>query len=62
MQFELRIPVGILFSLYGVLLTLYGMFSDPTLYTRSLGLNVNLGWGLILLVFGASLLVIRRRR
>jgi hypothetical protein len=62
MQFELRIPVGILFSLYGVLLTLYGMFSDPTQYTRSLGLNINLGWGLVLLAFGASLLLIRRRK
>jgi hypothetical protein len=62
MQFELRIPVGILFSLYGALLTLYGLFSDPTQYARSLGLNINLGWGLVLLVFGVSLLLVRRRK
>jgi hypothetical protein len=62
MQFQLRIPVGILFSLYGVLLALYGLFGDPAQYARSLGLNINLGWGLVLLAFGASLLLVRRRK
>jgi hypothetical protein len=62
MQFQLRIPVGILFSLYGVLLALYGLFGDPAQYARSLGLNINLGWGLVLLAFGATLLLVRRRK
>lgn len=61
MQFDLRIPLGILFSIYGLLLTVYGMFSDSALYARSLGININLGWGIVLLVFGVALLLLRRR-
>ena len=62
MQFQLRIPLGILFALYGAMLLLYGFFSDPAIYARSLGLNVNLGWGLVLLVFGLVLLLRRNAR
>jgi len=62
MQFQLRIPLGILFALYGAMLLLYGFFSDPAVYARSLGLNVNLGWGVVLLVFGIVLLLPRSPR
>ena len=60
MKFDLRIPIGILFSLYGVILSLYGTFSDPALNERSLGMNVNLTWGLVLLVFGVAMLLLSR--
>jgi len=56
MQFDLRVPIGALFTLYGVLLALYGAFSDHTQYARSLGININLAWGLVLLLFGVGLL------
>jgi len=61
MKFDLRIPIGLLFTIYGVLLALYGVFGDKTQYARSLGLNVNLSWGLVLLVFGLCLLFVRAR-
>jgi hypothetical protein len=61
MNFDLRLPIGALFTIYGVLLAGYGMLSDRAQYSRSLGLNVNLGWGLVLLVFGLCLLVARGR-
>ncbi len=61
MYFDLRLPIGALFTLYGVLLTGYGLLSDKAQYVRSLGLNVNLGWGLVLLVFGLGMLVARAR-
>jgi len=61
MKFDLRIPIGLLFTVYGVLLALYGVFGDKAQYTRSLGINVNLGWGLVLLVFGLCLLFVRAR-
>jgi hypothetical protein len=61
MPFDLRIPIGILFILYGGLLTLYGMLGDSAEYVRSLGMNVNLGWGLVLLLFGAVILLAQRR-
>ncbi len=62
MYFDLRIPIGILFILYGSLLTLYGMLGNPTQYVRSLGMNVNLVWGLVLLLFGATMLLARKNR
>jgi len=61
MNFDLRLPIGALFTLYGALLTLYGAFADKAQYARSLGLNVNLIWGLVLLVFGLSMLIARAR-
>ena len=60
MKFDLRIPIGLLFSLYGVILSLHGAFSDPAMNERSLGMNVNLTWGLVLLVFGVAMLLLSR--
>lgn len=61
MNFDLRLPIGALFTLYGALLFGYGALSDRAQYTRSLGINVNLGWGLVLLVFGLCMLAARAR-
>ncbi len=61
MTFDLRLPIGALFTIYGVLLAGYGVLSDRGQYSRSLGLNVNLGWGLVLLVFGLCLLIAHAR-
>jgi len=52
MKFDLRFPVGILFTIYGVLLAVYGAISDKAIYTKSLGININLIWGIVMLVFG----------
>jgi hypothetical protein len=59
MKFDLRFPIGILFSLYGALLVVFGLVtdSDTGLYARSLGKNVNLIWGAVLLVFGVLMLL-----
>jgi hypothetical protein len=61
MNFDLRLPIGVLFTLYGALLTLYGALGDKAQYARSLGVNINLIWGLVLLVFGLSMLIARTR-
>ena len=53
---DLRIPIGLLFTLLGVLLLGFGLVSDPRLYQVSLGINVNLWWGLAMLAFGAVML------
>ena len=57
--FDIRIPIGALFAALGVLLTLYGAttMSDARLYERSLSININLWWGLAMLVFGAGMLL-----
>jgi len=58
MGLDIRLPIGMMFSLLGALLAVYGLAtgSDSALYHRSLDLNVNFGWGLVLLAFGASML------
>ncbi len=61
MGFDIRLPIGVLFSFLGLLLAGYGVLSDPAIYARSLGINVNLGWGIVLLAFGASMLALWRR-
>ena len=57
MGLDIRIPIGLMFGLIGLMLLVYGLFTgaDP-MYARSLGLNVNLWWGAVLLVFGALML------
>jgi hypothetical protein len=49
---DIRLPIGAVFSLIGILLTAYGFASNEAIYQRSLGININLGWGLVLLMFG----------
>ncbi len=61
MNFDLRLPIGILFSFYGVVLVLYGLLGGQEQYHRSLGININLCWGLVLLAFGALMLLLSRR-
>jgi hypothetical protein len=57
MDLDVRLPIGLMFSLFGVLLAIFGLASDPRIYAEhSLGINVNLGWGVVLLVFGAVML------
>ena len=56
MSLDLRVPIGLLFGILGALLALYGLMSDPAIYQVSLGINVNLWWGLVLMVFGAFML------
>ena len=63
MGLDLRWPIGLMFSLIGALLVLYGLItkSNSELYARSLGLNINLIWGLVLLVFGGAMLFLAWR-
>ena len=59
MGVDIKLPIGLMFSIFGVLLTLYGIFtkSDKVLYEPSFGMNVNLWVGIFMLVFGAAMLI-----
>ena len=59
MGLDLRLPIGIMFSLVGALLAIYGLMtaSSPETYRCSLNININLWWGLVLLVFGVLMYV-----
>jgi hypothetical protein len=61
MNLDLRLPIGLMFSFIGALLTVFGILSDKTIYARSLGINVNLWWGLVLLAFGLVMLTLALR-
>src|SRR5690242_21584146 len=61
MGLDIRLPIGLMFTLFGVLLVVYGLVSDRSIFQRSLGMNVNLGWGAVLLIFGVVMLLLGRR-
>jgi len=61
MKLDLRQPLGLMFAIFGAILALYGLASDRAIYDRSLGINVNLWWGLVLLVFGVVMLALGMR-
>jgi hypothetical protein len=56
MRLDVRYPIGGMFTILGSLLVLYGLLSDRAIYGRSLGINVNLWWGVVLLLFGLGML------
>jgi hypothetical protein len=60
MRLDIRVPIGLLFALFGVILTVYGLFGNQAIYHRSLGINVNLIWGLVMLAFGVAMLLLAR--
>jgi hypothetical protein len=55
---DVRLPIGGLFTVLGLLLAGYGLATagDPALYARSLSVNINLWWGIVMLFFGVLLL------
>ncbi len=63
MSLDLRIPMGLMFTLTGLILTLFGFATngDAALYAKSLGINANLWWGMVLLVFGLTMFIMGRR-
>ena len=53
MGFDIRLPIGYLFTIFGALLVLFGLFTaNADMYQRSLGINIDLWWGGVLLIFG----------
>jgi hypothetical protein len=54
MGLDIRWPIGLMFALIGALLTGYGAVKASA--SMSLGININLVWGLVLLVFGGAML------
>jgi hypothetical protein len=61
MGLDIRLPMGILFSILGVLLMIFGVAGDRSIYVRSLGININLMWGCVMLAFGLLNLLLARR-
>ena len=54
---DLKLPIGWLLSAYGLLLGIYGLVTKKEMYQKSLGFNLNLVWGVLMLVIGAGFLL-----
>jgi hypothetical protein len=61
MGLDIRLPIGLMFAIFGLLLMVYGEISDKSIYRRSLGININLAWGLVLFIFGVVMFAMGRR-
>lgn len=63
MQLDLRLPIGAMFVTLGVLIGGYGIATQGNeLYTiHSLGINIDIWWGLAMLLFGAVMLALAAR-
>jgi len=61
---DIRIPIGLMFSIVGVLITGFGFFtiSNTEMYHKSLGINVNIIMGILMLIFGLVFLFFAFRK
>lgn len=59
MGLDLRLPIGLYFTVLGVMLGAYGLItaSNTEMYKRSLNMNINITWGVVLLLFGLAMLI-----
>jgi cytochrome c biogenesis protein CcdA len=61
---DIRIPIGLMFTIIGLLISIFGFatVSNAEMYHKSLGINVNIIMGLLMLVFGLIMLYFARRK
>jgi len=52
MGLDIRLPIGIIFTVYGGILIIYGLVVDPAIFVNSAGVNIDVWWGGAMLVFG----------
>jgi hypothetical protein len=63
MNLDLRTPMGLMFSITGAILIIWGLKTNgDAIYARSLGINANLWWGIVLLIFGLTMFILGERR
>ena len=63
MGLDIRVPLGLIFLISGGIMSLYGLFTrSSSIYERSMGINLNLGWGLVMFVFGLIMFFVGRRQ
>lgn len=59
MGLDIKIPIGLMFSTLGIILTIHGLLTsgNTEMYEQSLGHNINLWSGIFMLLFGAFMLL-----
>ena len=61
MGMDIRMPIGLMFGILGLFLAGYGLLGDKSIYDKSLGININLIWGVVLIVFAGVMLALAMR-
>ena len=59
MGLDIKIPIGLMFSILGIILTIHGIVTSGNveMYEQSLGHNINLWSGAFMVAFGAFMLL-----
>ena len=60
---DLRLPIGGLFAVLGVMLASYGLVTagNTEMYVKSGGMNINLIWGVVMFLTGLVFLFLAKR-
>jgi sulfite exporter TauE/SafE len=61
---DIRMPIGLMFSILGLIISAYGLItiSNTEMYEKSLGININIIMGVVMLIFGLIMLYFARRK
>ena len=63
MGLDIRLPLGLIFLIIGGIMAGYGVFTrGSTMYASSQGINLNLIWGLVMLLFGLIMFLAGRKK
>jgi hypothetical protein len=64
MGIDIRMPIGLMFTVFGLIITVYGVItnSNTAMYAKSLNININIWMGVFMLVFGLIMLFFARRK
>lgn len=58
MGLDIKFPIGLMFAIFGVILTIFGIATNGNeMYSISLNSNINLLSGIFMLVFGGFMLL-----
>ena len=62
MGLDIRLPLGMIFAVLGTILVGYGAVTrGSAMYAVTQGININMLWGAVMLVFGAGMIIAARR-
>ena len=62
MGLDIRLPLGLIFLILGAIMVVYGFITrSSAIYAQAGGLNINLIWGTVMLLFGLVMYVAARR-
>lgn len=62
MGLDIRIPIGFMFGIIGLIITIYGLVTmgNTVMYAKSLNININLWSGIGMLIFGIIMLALTK--